>query len=295
MATEITEQIVREAPDIEAYKVGLLESAKELADVQRELPAYQIAGMSADQLAALERGRQGIGAYQPFLSAGQAGLDVAMDQLGQQMQPIGMEQIQQYMNPYEQEVLQAQIAEMNRQAEIQRQGLQAQAVQSSAFGGSRQAVQEAELGRGLAATQAQAIAQSKMQNYAQALAAAQQQQQQLAQMASQYGNLGIQQAALGQTAQQLAQNDATYLYGLGELTQRQQQAELDALRASNLQAEMEPYERLAFLSDIYKGAPSTQMSILESAKAEPTPFQQATGLVTGGVSAAAAAKNAGIL
>ena len=32
MAVETTQQIVREAPEVEAYKLGLLESAKELAD-----------------------------------------------------------------------------------------------------------------------------------------------------------------------------------------------------------------------------------------------------------------------
>ena len=266
MATEITEQIVREAPEIEAYKLGLLKSSKALAEAPPTLPAYEVAGLSEDQIAAIERARQGIGAYQPFLSAGQEALGQAMAGLGQQMQPIGAEQIQQYMNPYEQQVLQAQLDEMNRQSEIQRQNLQAQA-----------------------------IAQSKQQNYAQALAAAQQQQGQLAQMASQYGNLGIQQAALGQTAQQLGQQDVSYMYGLGETQQRQSQAELDALRASNLQAAMQPYQQLAFLSDIYKGAPSSQMTIAEQSKPTPSPFQQLTGLVTGGIGALAGAQKAGIL
>ena len=36
--TTITEQIVREAPDIEAYRLGLIESAKALSDVKRTLP-----------------------------------------------------------------------------------------------------------------------------------------------------------------------------------------------------------------------------------------------------------------
>lgn len=295
MATTTTEQIVREAPEVEAYKLGLLESAKSLTEGAPELPAYQVAGMSPDQIAALERARQGIGAYQPFLQAGQTALEQSMMGLGQQMRPIGAEQIQQYMNPYEQQVLQSQLDEMNRQANIQRQNLQAQAVGAGAFGGSRQAIQEAELGRGLAQAQAQAIAQSKQQNYAQALAAAQQQQGQLAAMASQYGNLGIQQAALGQTAQQLGRQDVEMMYGLGQQQQAQTQAELDALRASNLQSAMQPYQQLQFLSDIYKGAPSTQMAITEQAKPTPSPFQQMAGLFTGGIGALAGAKTAGIL
>lgn len=299
MATDITEQIVREAPELEGVKVGLLTSAKELIDRKPHeravLPGFEVAGMSPDQIAALERGRQGIGAYQPFLEAGQAALEQSMRGLGDQMRQISAEDIQRYMDPYADQVLQAQISEMNRQANIQRQNLQGQATQVGAFGGSRQAVQEAELGRGLAAAQAQAIAQSNQQNYAQALAAAQQQQQQLAQMASQYGNLGIQQAALGQTAQQMAQRDVDMLYGLGQQQQAQYQAELDAKRAGQLQEYYLPYQDLQFLSDIYKGAPSSQMSVTAAATPTASPFQQVTGALTGGIAATNAARSAGLL
>lgn len=288
-----TTQVVREAPEIEAYKLGLLQSAKELAPM--ELPAYQVAGMTPDQVAAMERGRQGIGAYQPFLQAGQTAMGQAMSGLASQMRPIGEAQIQQYMNPYQNQVLQQQLDEMTRQAGIQRQGIGSQAVRSGAFGGSRQAVQEAELGRNLAQTQNQAIAQSMQQNYAQALAAAQQQQQQMAAMASQYGNLGVQQAALGQSAQQLGQQDVNFLYNLGQAQQGQSQAELDALRATQSQQAMQPFQQLAFLSDIYKGAPSTQMATSEITKPTPSPFMQAAGLTLGGIGALGAAKTAGLV
>ena len=292
MSTTTTNQVVREAPEIEAYKLGLLESARNIE--APTLSPYQIEGMTKDQIEALERGRQGIGAYQPFLQAGQQAMDLAMLGMSNQMQPIGQEQIQQYMNPYQKEVLDQQLQEMNRQAEIQRQGIGSQAVRSGAFGGSRQAIQEAELARNLSQTQNQAIAQSMQQNYAQGLAAAQQQQQQLASMANAFGNLGIQQAALGQTAQQLGQQDVNFLYNLGQSQQAQSQAELDALRASNLQQAMQPYQHLAFLSDIYKGAPSTQMATSEVTKPTPSPFMQSAGLLLGGIGALGAAKTAGL-
>ena len=38
--TTITEQIVREAPEIEALKLGLIQSAKGLADTSIQLPVY---------------------------------------------------------------------------------------------------------------------------------------------------------------------------------------------------------------------------------------------------------------
>ena len=54
MADSVTEQIVREAPEIEAYKLGLLQSAKQLADQRITLPTQQVAQMSGLQQAALQ-------------------------------------------------------------------------------------------------------------------------------------------------------------------------------------------------------------------------------------------------
>ncbi len=42
MAVETTEQIVREAPEIEAIKVGLLESAKQLADKPADCRVFSV-------------------------------------------------------------------------------------------------------------------------------------------------------------------------------------------------------------------------------------------------------------
>ena len=55
----------------------------------------------------------------------------------------------QYMSPYMQNVVAQQQKDAMRQAEIARQGTQAQAVKSGAFGGSRSAIVEAENQRGL--------------------------------------------------------------------------------------------------------------------------------------------------
>ena len=243
-----------------------------------------------------------------------------------QSQPIGAQQIGQYMNPYNDMVLQQQLGEMGRQAQIQQQGMNAQAVRAGAFGGSREGVQRAEMSRNLAQMQNQAIGQSMAQNYAQALAAAQQQQQAglaaanqlgnlgqgignlaaqqfgigqqmsqgLGSLGTQIGNMGVQQAALGQTAQQLGQNDINFLYNMGSQQQRQYQAELDALRSTQMQNAMQPYQQLAFQSDIYKGAPSTQMAVTQQAQATPSPFQQIAGLATGIGATAAAANRSGL-
>ena len=117
----------------------------------------------------------------------------------------------------------------------------------------------------------------------------------IAGLGSQLGNLGVQQAALGAQQQALAQGDTNFLYNMGAQQQRQSQAELDALRASKMQTALQPQQQLAFVSDIYKGAPSTQMAVTQQQTPTPSPFQQVAGLATGTVGALAAGKSAGII
>ena len=63
----------REAPEIEAYKLGLMEQAKELSGVEPDggLPAVQAASVDPLQTQAVNLAGQGVGSYQPFLTSGQ--------------------------------------------------------------------------------------------------------------------------------------------------------------------------------------------------------------------------------
>lgn len=117
----------------------------------------------------------------------------------------------------------------------------------------------------------------------------------LGSLGSQQANLGMQKAALGQNAQSLGQQDSNFLFNLGSVQQKQAQAELDAERQNTLQKNMQPYQQLAFQSDIYKGAPSSSMSSMQQASAAPSPFQQAAGLGIAGLSAASAGSRAGVI
>jgi hypothetical protein len=117
----------------------------------------------------------------------------------------------------------------------------------------------------------------------------------LGSLGAQLGNMGVQQAGLGAQAQAMGQQDVNFQYNLGAQQQRQSQAELDALRATQMQQALQPQQQLAFVSDIYKGAPSTQMAITQQQTPTPSPFQQIAGLGVAGVSAAAAGARAGIL
>jgi hypothetical protein len=274
-------QIVREAPEIEAYKLGLLKSAKALAETTPQLPNYQIAGLSGAQQTALTQGQQGIGAYMPYLT-GAAGM------LGGATQQFNQADAQRFMNPYQQQVIDQSLQQINRQGDIARQNLQAQAVRSGAFGGSREGIQRAELERGLAEQRNQTILGGLQQGYTQSLAASEAEKNRLMQ-GSQAG------AGIASLTQQLGQGDVNFLYNLGQSQQRQSQAELDALRASQLQQTMQPFQNLAFLSDIYKGAPSTQMTAGTVTQPAPSPFQQFAGLATGVAAGVGAGRMAGVL
>lgn len=52
MATQT--QIMREAPEVEALKLGLMESAKKLADTPIDIPAYEVEGFSDIQKSILD-------------------------------------------------------------------------------------------------------------------------------------------------------------------------------------------------------------------------------------------------
>lgn len=117
----------------------------------------------------------------------------------------------------------------------------------------------------------------------------------LGSLAAQQGNLATQGAALGQATQGMGQQDVNFLYNLGSSQQKQLQSELDASRQNQLIQNMQPYQQFGFLSDIYRGAPTSSMSIMQQSQATPSPFQQVAGLGIAGLSAAAAGARAGIL
>ena len=56
--------------------------------------------------------------------------------------------------------------------------------------------------------------------------------------------LGLRQAALGETGQQFGQQQAGFLFDLGKQQQAQDQAVLEAQRQSELQQAYEPYQRV---------------------------------------------------
>ena len=142
--------------------------------------------------------------------------------------------------------------------------------------------------------QYQGLAQGVGQLAGQQFGIAQQQAQGLGQLAGQMGQLGVQAGALGQTAQALQQGDINFLYNTGQAKQAFDQQEIDAKRATDLQKIYAPYQQAGFLSDIYKGAPSSQMLTSAASQPSASPFQQAVGIGLGAISTAAGAKKANL-
>ena len=109
------------------------------------------------------------------------------------------------------------------------------------------------------------------------------------------GALGMQQAQLGEGAQRMNMADVNAMMQLGGTYRTQQQAELEALRRSQAQAQMYPYQQMAYLADLFKTNPSGTYSMLtEPTAPAPSPFQQVAGLGIAGLGAAGGAKYAGL-
>lgn len=108
------------------------------------------------------------------------------------------------------------------------------------------------------------------------------------------GALGQTQAALGAQSQALAQGDINTYLALGGLQQQNTQAAIDANRATQLQQTMMPYQQIGFLSDIYKGAPTTQSVLTAGAAPGTSPLAQAIGTGISAVGALGAAGKAGL-
>jgi hypothetical protein len=120
-------------------------------------------------------------------------------------------------------------------------------------------------------------------------------------IAGQYGNLGqagsnvgMQQLQAAQQAQNQGLKEIGTAQTLGGLERGQQQAQLDSQFNLERQQLYEPYSRLSWLSDQYKGAPSSQSSLGSiTAPAAPTAstFQQIASAGTGILGAAAASRS----
>jgi len=285
-------QLGAQQAQVAAQQAGLQQQAAQLAAQQAGLGVQ--AGTQVGQQAAQQAqlGQAAAGLYgnlaQNQVAAGQGlgQLGVQQAQLGQGAAGQYLQAAQQYGNLASQGgALAGQEASINQNiANLMMQQAQArnQAAQTAAGIYGQQAQQFQGLGQGIGALATQQFG------------IGQQQAQGLGALGGQLGQLGVQQGALGQTAQALQQGDINFLYNVGQSQQAFNQQTLDAQRASELQKVYAPYQQAGFLSDIYKGAPSSQMSTQVASQPTASPFQQAVGIGLGAVATAAGAKKAGL-
>ena len=304
-----SEYINREAPDIEARKLGLIDSAKALAEQQLTLPQYQLAGFTPAQQDAFLKAQQGIGGYVPYLNLagqgiaqGQATTQAAQNLLGGITGAPTQTQLDPYLNPFQQQVIDQTMQELDRRGATAQQNLAGQAQQAGAFGGSRFGVQEAELGRGLQDARAQALTQLNQQNYAQAMGGFQNQMERerlaglgIGALGQQQAGFGGQYAGLGAQAQGMAGQDIQSLLGIGGMQRQREQQLLDMQRQNALQAMYEPYQRLGFYGDILAQAPSSQQVIPTATSPNVSPWQQAIGTGVGALAGIAGARRLGVV
>ena len=219
LETEVAQARQLAQTGLGAYQPYLTTAGTELAGAQTGLAGAAaplttaqtgITGAAAPTLAAatpyvtgaaapISTAQAGItGVAAPYITGAQAPITTAQTLAEQAAVAPTQAGLAQYMNPYTADVTQSALAEMTRQADIQRNRLGAEAVGAGAYGGARMGVQGAELDRNLADIQSQRIFQDLQTNYNQALGAFQRQQQAGLGAAAGLGQLGQAEAGLGQ-------------------------------------------------------------------------------------------------
>jgi len=332
---------------------GYVPGTPGLVGTPKPIAPYQIAGFSPAQQQAFQMAQQGLGAYQPYLSAAGQTMGAGIGTLGsaagmfgpaaQAAQYFGAQQItpelaqardlasgaykaydpsqaKAFMDPYQQNVTQEALKQLDREANRALAQSSSQAISAGAFGGGREGVQRAELGRNLQDIKTRRIFEDLSRNYQQAQQAAmtsqEAQQRRQLQAAGQLGQFGLGeaqlaesgltrglqsaglmgqfgkelgvlgsrqmqaaqgQAGLGQLAQNLGLRDVGTMMDIGGMQQQLTQAGLDAQRMTQQMGYDDPYQRLAFASDILRGAPFGMSTIQTSPSTYTNPFAQALG------------------
>ena len=189
-----------------------------------------VAGEDPMQTQAINLATQGVGSYQPFLTAAQGAVS-------QQAGLTGPQAFQQFMSPFQQQVIDTTLSDFDRQAAMGRQGIRDQAFTAGAFGGGREGVQMAEYDASNLRNRAALLASLQQQGFTQA--------NQLAQQAfQQQGNLAAQQMGLSNFQRGSLGQDVSALGNLGAFRQGITQAQLQADAQAARTGAYEPMGRL---------------------------------------------------
>lgn len=281
--TQVVQQQSGFAPEIAPYAQRLLGRAESLFDEPyMQYQPERVAGfsplqqMSYDNAALMQTSPQLQDATAMAGLAGLGALNTSYTYNPYTAQQFTGANVQQYMSPYMENVVQRQQQDAQRQADIARQAMDAQAARSGAFGGSGNYLMRAQAAGNLARQkgdiQAQGL-QAAFQNAQQQFNQAQAQNLAGAQLNAQQGQFGaglglqgLQTALTGANAlgnlggaqyqQNMGINALQNQYGLQQ--QAQIQKDLDTRYQDYLNYQNYPYKQIGFMSDILRGVPLTQ-------------------------------------
>ena len=251
-----------------------------------------VAGEDPLQTQAINIARQGVGSYQPFLSAAQTAQQQAAGTVGGLSALTGPQSYQSFMSPYQTQVIDATLAEYDKQGRAGEQAIKDAAVASGNFGGGREGAQLGQFQSDRLADRAALQASLLQQGFNQAGQAAQQNfQNQGAISAAQqglagaFGNQMNQQFGLSDFGRSAMGQDISALGSLGAMRQGQEQAFLTADQQAAQTGAYEPYGRLSQYGNVLTGLAG---GVSGGQYAEPqatSPFQTAlsTALGIGGL------------
>ncbi len=263
--------------------------------VKGGVPRPDVMQFTDAQRQAIEQGVSGIGAYEPMLEKGTQTLDQGLQSYlsGQQAlagTTAGYDptSYRDFYDPFVEQVIEASDRDIDRAGQIEANKIAGTSVGAGAFGGARETIAQQELAKNLIEQKAKIGAQLRSNAYTGAQQQAQtafQNQMNRGQSAGQIfgslgagiGQLGVSQGALGEAAQSLGQKDVNALFNLGGLEQQQRQSEYDVQRAGAIEEAYEPFQRFSYMSDIFRGVPSTQGSLTATSAPRPNPIASGIG------------------
>ena len=244
-----------------------------------------VAGEDPLQTQAIGIAQQGVGSYQPFLTAAQAAQQQAAGTVGGLSGLTGAQAYQPFMSPYQDQVIDETLRQYDLSRTAGQQNIRDAAVDSGGFGGGREGAMLGQYNADTLMNRAglrAGLLQSGFQN-------AQQQAQQhfsnQQQVANMQAGLGTQQMNLSDFQRQGLGTDVGALGQLGTLRQGLNQANLTADQQLHQTAAYEPYGRLSQYGTGITGLAGgmAPMQYQDPAPASPWASALSTALGVGGL------------
>jgi len=243
-----------------------------------------VAGQDPAQTAAYNLATQGVGSYQPYLSAAQTAASQAagtVGGLGALTGPMTGQQLTDYTSPYQGAVLDETLRQYDLSRQSGEQAIKDAAYSSGNFGGGREGAMLGQYQSDTLANRAGIRANLLQQGYGDAQAQRQQNLMNQAAIAKQQLGVGQTQLGLSDFARTGMGADIAALGNLGSMQQGYQQALLNA-QQGQLQAQAyEPYGRLSQYASGITGLAGGMAGPQYQDAPTQSPWQTALGTATG--------------